>query len=142
MFLGLLNGCTQKLSCLLECLTGCNQLVILRVRFLTASRSSSCLLVLLAVGRMDPFCSWFGMIFPIGTEFSFSRKRCLAYITPSCFTDVPPMSLVPTSGTSNNLLVSTTFILFWGYYIHLVGTYGTIWSFYDPKWILVWSQEG
>ncbi len=35
-----------------------------------------------------------------------------------------------------------TFILFWGYYIHLVSTYSTIWSFYDPIWILVWSQEG
>ena len=142
MLLGLLNCCIQKLSCLLECLTCRSQLVILRVRFLTATRSSGCRLVLLAVWSMDPFCSWFVMIFPIWTKLSISRKRCLAYITSSCFTEVPSMSLVPTSGTSNNLLFSTTFILFWAYYIHLVGTYGTIWSFYNPIWILVWSQEG
>ncbi len=71
--------------------------------------------------------------------YPLAMKAC---ITSSCFTDVPLMSLVPTSGTSNNLLVSTTFILFWGYYIHLVSTYSTIWSFYDPIWVLVWSQEG
>jgi len=142
MFLGLPNGCIQEFSCLLKCLTCSVQLVILRVRFLTASRSSGCRLVLLAAGRMDPFCSWFGMIFPIGTKCSISRKQCLAYITSSCFTDVPSMSLVPTSGTSDNFLVSTTFILFRGYYIHLVDTYGTTWSFYDPIWILDWSQEG
>ncbi len=35
------------------------------------------LFFLLAVGRMDPFCSWFGMIFPIGTKFCLCEVAVL-----------------------------------------------------------------